>query len=98
MIRMRLLAAAIALTASIARPVVAQSVAFVDVNVVPMDRERVLQHQTVVVSGDRIVAMGPASSTAVPEGAARIDGRGKYLMPGLAEMHAHVIGGNNPDH
>ena len=74
------------------------TVAFVDVNVVPMDRERVLERQTVVVSGDRIVALGPSSSTAVPAGATRIDARGKWLMPGLAEMHAHVVGGNNPNH
>lgn len=72
--------------------------AFVDVTVVPLDRDRVLERHTVVVQGDRIVAMGPASSTQVPAGATRIDGRGKYLMPGLAEMHAHVVGGNTPNH
>jgi imidazolonepropionase-like amidohydrolase len=76
----------------------AQATAFVDVNVVPLDRERVVERQTVVVNGDRIVAMGPTSTTQVPGGATRIDGRGKYLMPGLAEMHAHVVGGNNPNH
>lgn len=76
----------------------AQVTAFVDVNVVPLDRERVLERQTVVVSGDRIVALGPVATTQVPAGAARIDGRGKYLMPGLAEMHAHVVGGHDPNH
>lgn len=74
------------------------TVAFVDVNVVPMDRERVLENHTVIVSGDRITAVGPSSSTTIPAGATRIDGRGKWLMPGLAEMHAHVVGGNNPNH
>jgi imidazolonepropionase-like amidohydrolase len=72
--------------------------AFVDVTVIPMDRERELRNQTVVVQGERIVAMGPTASTAVPAGAVRVDGRGKYLMPGLAEMHAHVVGGQNPNH
>jgi imidazolonepropionase-like amidohydrolase len=72
--------------------------AFVDVNVVPIDRERVVEHQTVLVTGDRITAFGPSGSVRVPAGATRIDGRGKYLMPGLAEMHAHVVGGNNPNH
>ena len=72
--------------------------AFVDVTVVPMDRDRELRGQTVVVQGDRIVAMGPVASTPVPAGATRIDARGKYLMPGLAEMHAHVVGGQNPNH
>jgi imidazolonepropionase-like amidohydrolase len=75
-----------------------QSTAFVDVNVVPIDRERVLERQTVVVTGDRITALGPSASVRIPAGATRIDARGKYLMPGLAEMHAHVVGGNNPNH
>ncbi|GIW52711.1 MAG: amidohydrolase [Gemmatimonadales bacterium] len=64
--------------------------AFVGVNVIPMDRERVLQNQTVVVRDGNIVALGPAGSTPIPQGALRIDGTGKYLLPGLAEMHAHI--------
>jgi imidazolonepropionase-like amidohydrolase len=67
------------------------AVAFVEVNVIPMDRQRVIAGQTVIVRGDRIEAVGPTRSTGVPAGAIRIDGRGKYLMPGLAEMHAHVL-------
>lgn len=66
--------------------------AFVNVSVVPMDRERVLPKQTVVVRGDRIVALGPAGRVRVPAEATRIDGRGRYLIPGLADMHAHVPG------
>ena len=64
--------------------------AFVDVTVIPMDTERALPGHTVVVEGDRIVAIGPTASVTVPAGARRIDGRGKYLTPGLAEMHGHV--------
>ena len=71
-------------------------VAFVDVTVLPMDRQRILAGQTVIVRGDRIEAIGPARSTAVPGGAIRIDGRGKYLVPGLAEMHAHVLSAQAP--
>lgn len=67
-----------------------REVAFVNVSVVPMDSERVLADQTVLVRGERIVEVGPASKVKVPAGALRIDGRGKYLMPGLAEMHGHV--------
>jgi imidazolonepropionase-like amidohydrolase len=65
--------------------------AFVDVAVVPMDTERVLPGQTVLVEGGRITALGPASQVKVPAGAVRVDGRGKYLMPGLADMHTHLI-------
>jgi imidazolonepropionase-like amidohydrolase len=62
--------------------------AFVHVNVVPMDRERVLTDQTVIVEGHRIVAMG--SALPVPPDAQVIDGHGTaYLSPGLADMHTH---------
>lgn len=64
--------------------------AFVHVNVIPMDEERVLENATVIVEGDRIVAVGPAADTPIPDGAIEIDGRGKFLIPGLAEMHGHI--------
>ncbi len=74
----------------VAEPLAGQATVFVDVNVIPMDRERVIPGQTVVVEAGRITAIGPADAVAVPAGAAIITGSGKYLMPGLAEMHAHV--------
>jgi imidazolonepropionase-like amidohydrolase len=64
-------------------------VVFEGVNVVPMDRERVLANRTVVVTGDRITAIGAAGRVRVPAGARRIDGRGRYLLPGLADFHVH---------
>ena len=69
------------------------AVAFVDVNVVPMDSERLLAHQTVLVSGGRILAVGPVDTTRVPSGAVRIEGQGRYLMPGLVDMHLHLVPG-----
>lgn len=71
--------------------------AFTNVTVIPMDRERTLADQTVIVRGDRIAEVGPAAKVAVPAGATRIDGRGKFLVPGVAEMHAHIPGGKSPD-
>lgn len=65
-------------------------VAFVDVAVLPMDSNRVLEHHTVVVRDGRIVAVGPAARVRVPDGATRVDGRGKFLMPGFTEMHGHL--------
>jgi imidazolonepropionase-like amidohydrolase len=70
--------------------------AFRNVTVIPMDSERALPAQTVVVRGERIVSIGPAASAAVPQGARVIDGAGRYLMPGLAEMHAHVPPDDDP--
>ncbi len=72
-------------------------IAFVGVTVIPMDRERSLPNQTVIVRGDRIVEIGPADRVRAPERALRVEGRGKYLIPGLAEMHAHLPGGQAPD-
>jgi imidazolonepropionase-like amidohydrolase len=65
-------------------------IAFVEVDVLPMDSERVLKDQTVVISGDRIVTLGSSSTVSLSEGTTRVDARGKYLMPGLAEMHGHI--------
>ena len=72
--------------------------AFVNVNVIPMDTERVLENHTVIVEGDRITAMGPVDEVAVPDGAEVIDGNGAYLMPGLADMHTHLHVDPDPRH
>lgn len=70
-------------------PVVAGSLAFIDVSVLPMSVEGLLEHQTVLVRDGRIVAVGPADAVEVSADFARVDGAGKYLMPGVAEMHGH---------
>ena len=67
------------------------AVAFTSVNVLPMTAgEPVLRDQDVLVEDGRIAAVGPSASVPIPRHAVRIDGRGKYLMPGLADMHAHL--------
>jgi hypothetical protein len=68
------------------------AVAFVDVTVIPMDRERVLERHTVLVEDGRITAVAPSGEIDVPEGAERVDATGQFLMPGLAEMHGHIPG------
>lgn len=64
--------------------------AFTDVHILPMDRERVLDHQTVLVSDGKIVAMGLAREVKVPANARSIVATGEWLLPGLADMHVHV--------
>lgn len=66
------------------------TVAFDHVNVLPMDAERVLEAQTVVVSEGLIASIGPSGEVRPPRGAEVVDGTGKFLLPGLAEMHAHL--------
>jgi imidazolonepropionase-like amidohydrolase len=77
----------------------AQSVAtaFVGVSALPMDTEAVLADQTVIVRDGKIESIAPSAKAQIPAGALRIDGKGKFLMPGLAEMHAHIPGGQAPD-
>ncbi len=71
--------------------------AFTGVTVLPMDKEAVLANQTVVVADGKIASIAPAAKAQVPAGAVKVDGSGKYLMPGLGELHAHIPGGNAPD-
>lgn len=66
-------------------------VAFINVNVIPMDTERVLLNQTVIVRNGLIAEIGDAKRVKVPGGAQRIDGAGKFLIPGLTDMHVHLM-------
>jgi imidazolonepropionase-like amidohydrolase len=60
------------------------------VNVIPMDTERVLENQSVIVRNGVITYVGDAKNAKPSKDAVKVDGKGKYLIPGLAEMHAHV--------
>jgi len=73
-----------------------QVVAFENVNVIPMDRDRILQRQTVIIRDGRIAQIGPSSTVKAPDSALRVEGAGKYLIPGLAEMHGHLPAPNSP--
>jgi imidazolonepropionase-like amidohydrolase len=73
-----------------AEPLALTMVAFENVHVVRMDRDVVLRDQTVIVRDGRIERVGPAAATGVPDGAVRIAGRGRYLMPALADMNVQL--------
>jgi imidazolonepropionase-like amidohydrolase len=64
--------------------------AFFNVNLVTMTDEKIVEDQTVLVKGKRIIEIGSSDRTAVPEGSKLIDATGQYLMPGLADMHMHT--------
>ncbi len=68
-----------------------QTTAFVGVSVIPMDRERVLANQTVVVRNGVITEIGDAKKVKIPKDAVTVDGTGKYLIPGLVDMHTHLL-------
>lgn len=69
----------------------AEGTAFIGVNVVPMDGGHVLEDYSVIIEDSRIVAMGPRVSTPPPVDVTLIDGIDKYLIPGLADMHIHLM-------
>lgn len=70
----------------------ADSLAFVNVNVLPMSTDTVLRGRTVIVRDGRILSIGDVDRTVLPDDAIVVDGTDRYLMPGLAEMHGHVTG------
>jgi imidazolonepropionase-like amidohydrolase len=84
-----ILIVAISVSAQTTQP--SRIVAFIDVNVIPMDKERVLPHQTVIVRNGVIAEIGDVRRVKVPAGAERIDATGKFLIPGLTDMHTHLF-------
>jgi imidazolonepropionase-like amidohydrolase len=67
----------------------AGTLVFQNVNVIPMTDEKVLPRQTVIVKDGKIDYVGTAKFK-LPADTQVIDGTGKYLLPGLAEMHGHI--------
>lgn len=64
--------------------------AITNVNVIPMDSERILENQTVLVENESIIAIGASDRVKAPDEAIIIDGAGKYVIPGLIDMHIHI--------
>ena len=64
--------------------------AIAGVNVVPMAREEVLADRTVLIQDGTIVRIGPSDEVPIPEGTTVVDGRGRWLMPGLMDLHVHL--------
>ena len=76
-------------------PLSSTEAAFVGVTVIPMDSPEVLLNQTVIVRDGRIANVGPAGEIHPSADALTIDGHGKFLMPGLADMHVHLMDEND---
>jgi imidazolonepropionase-like amidohydrolase len=67
-----------------------ETVVIRNVTVIPMTGAGPARGQSVVVRDGRIAGIGPSAGVAVPAGAAVVDGTGRYLVPGLFEMHGHT--------
>jgi len=68
-------------------------IVFENVTVIPMTDDTALENQTVIVRDGEIYDIGSSDVLEAPDGATVIDGRGRYLMPGLADMHIHPLCG-----
>src|SRR5258706_4149792 len=66
------------------------SYAFVNVNLVSMKDSSIVPGQTVITKDDRIVQIGNKASIKIPPTCIQINGAGKYLIPGLCDMHIHL--------
>ncbi|HSI69336.1 MAG TPA: hypothetical protein VK941_03825, partial [Gillisia sp.] len=75
-----------------------KSYVFTNVSVITMNNEEILEDQHVVVEEGRIVSIEPSAEKAIVQGAQEIDGKGKFLIPGLAEMHGHIPGEEQPQY
>lgn len=70
--------------------VVLQLLVITHATVVDPDAARPRRDQTIVVRGTRIERVGPSASTAVPRGARVVDATGKFVIPGMWDMHMHA--------
>ncbi|HEY0371980.1 MAG TPA: amidohydrolase family protein [Thermoanaerobaculia bacterium] len=80
----------------LAFPALAETIVIRNVNVITMTSPKVLEKQNVIVR-DGVIATVDQRLAKLPEGTKVIDGTGKFLMPGLAEMHGHVPPANAPN-
>lgn len=67
-----------------------QSIVFTNVTIIDVRDGAAVPAMTVVISGERILDVGQFSTTEVPAGAKVINASGKYLIPGLWDMHSHT--------
>jgi Tol biopolymer transport system component/imidazolonepropionase-like amidohydrolase len=80
----------IAIHLSVPRPAPDGSMLLSGARVVTMKGDEVLENADVLVTGSRIAAVGPSGSFSVPAGTKTYDARGKTIIPGLIDTHAHL--------
>lgn len=94
--RLPLLRLLVLVSACAAAPVSAQrEIALTHVTVIDGTDSTPRADQTLIIRGNRIATVGPARSVSAPAGAVVVDGRGKFVIPGLWDMHVHttMVGG-----
>ena len=66
------------------------NIALYNVSVIPMDKNRTVKNQTILISNGKIVNIGNATSLKIPVGFQKLDCSGYTVLPGLADMHMHL--------
>lgn len=93
-----LLLISVALSIAWSQPKVAQNIlAISDVTVIDATGAPAKPHMTVIIQGDGISRIAKTEEAAIPKNAQVIDGQGKFLIPGLWDMHVHTVMGNLPE-
>jgi len=73
------------------------ALAITHVTVIDMTGAAPLADQTVIIQKDRIANIGASNTVAIPRGAQTLDAHGKFLIPGLVDMHIHLTAAGEPD-
>src|SRR4051794_1214664 len=79
-----------------AEPSRGPTLAIENVAIIDVVKGRVTESQTVIITDGCISALGDPRTTVIPPAAARVEGKGRFLMPGLVDMHVHLF--NNATH
>ena len=69
-----------------------KTIAFTNVNVIPMDTEKVLIDYTVIVKNGRILQIDKSNELQIPDNCQVVNAEGKYMIPSLSDMHIHLEG------
>ncbi len=76
-------------------PAESATIAISNVRIIDGNGGAPIEHGRIILQDRRILAVGSSSDVTVPAGATRIDGKGGTALPGLADMHVHLLGGTN---
>lgn len=82
-----------AIPAAATAPPARQRIAIVGVNVIDLVHDRTSRPRTVLIDDGRIVVIGDPRTVRIPDGTHRVDGKGRFLIPGLVDMHVHLFNG-----
>jgi imidazolonepropionase-like amidohydrolase/Tol biopolymer transport system component len=71
------------------------SIALTGATIITMHGDEVLQNATILIERNRIKAVGAAGSVTIPADAKKVDVGGKFIMPGMIDVHAHISTGSS---